>query len=345
MIRFVFPGPAGDYLDRVSRLRWRREFGRAAADLDGVLEVADPMAIPLPGAAASVAAAAARGREVYPVDSAGEREASWTPPDVQTLRELEASAGAADGDAIRELARTPVRWAARFVPARRTPGAPVAACGFRVLRAARDFPARPEIVARIPREVSRLLDVGCGSGETGAAAAAANPGLAVEGIDRREIDSPARARLSAFHSGDARCVMREMAARGERFDGFLFADVLEHVEDPFALLEAARAIAKPEAALVVSVPNAASAAIVGDLIAGRFDPVPSGPEDAGHLRWFTRASLIELLEESGCRAIAVSPGPGRASGRIAEQIASVGIACDPAELSTLQWIATARFAV
>ena len=342
MIRFSFPGPPGDYLGRLSRLRWRRAFAAVAETLDGVLEIADPEAVAAPGAAEALAAAAQRRRDVYPLDSASAGDTTWSAPPVETMRELE-EASSGHGGEIREIAAPPERWPARFVPARRAPGPPVVAGGFRVLRADREFPARSEIVARIPKTARRLLDIGCGSGETAAAAARAIPGLAAVGIDRRDSRAPARSRLAGFHRGDALEVMEGLASRGERFDAFLFADVLEHAEDPPALLAAARAIADPAAALVVSVPNAASAALVGDLLAGRFDPAAAGPEDAGHLRWFTRASLVELLEESGCSGIAVVPGPMSASGDLAERFARAGVPYDPAQLAPIQWIATARF--
>jgi hypothetical protein len=45
-------------------------------------------------------------------------------------------------------------------------------------------------------------------------------------------------------------------------------------------------------------------------VLGRFDPIPSGLTDAGRLRWFTKASLAEALEEAGWRVVSIEPWAG-----------------------------------
>jgi len=117
--------------------------------------------------------------------------------------------------------------------------------------------------------------------------------------------------------------------------------VLEHCEDPFLMLETARRLCAPEATVVVSVPNAAAAPIIEDLATGRFDPVGAGPEDAGHLRWFTRRTLRELLEESGFRPVSIEGTPLPAESGFSGRLAGAGLAFDALELSSVQWLAVA----
>jgi SAM-dependent methyltransferase len=136
--------------------------------------------------------------------------------------------------------------------------------------------------------------------------------------------------------------MRGLAARGERFDTLIFADSLEHLRDPFEALEAAAEIATPGAVLIVSVPNAASVPVVSDLLRGRFDPVAAGPEDVGHLRWFTRRSLEELLVETGYADVRCDPVPVPSDDGLTARLAAAGIAVDRNALGAIQWIATAR---
>jgi SAM-dependent methyltransferase len=216
--------------------------------------------------------------------------------------------------------------------------------GFRVIRVPRTFGIRAEILARIPPGAGRLLDVGCGGGETAVEAKRLHRGLTAEGVDRdggpRDFS---RGELDAFHSGEALAALGALAARGETFDVLLFADVLEHCEDPFLVLEAGRRLCAPGATVIVSVPNAAAAPIVEDLVRGRFDPVGAGPEDAGHLRWFTRRSLRELLEESGFGLVSLEGAPLPAESGFSGRLAGAGLAFDPLELSSVQWIAVAAF--
>jgi SAM-dependent methyltransferase len=311
-----------------------------------MLIVDDERALPAPGSGAALASAA-RGRvgvAIYPLDSgAPPGPLAWSPPPVLTLFEVERMDTPAEAP-VRDLAGPPGASPARFVPDGAIRGA-AAAAGFRVIRVPETFGIREEILARIPPSARRLLDVGCGGGETAAAARKRVGGLRAEGIDREGAPSDAcRPELDAFHSGDAIAVLRAMAARSETFDVLLFADVLEHCEDPFLVLQAAREVCAPGASVIASVPNAASAPVVEGLIAGRFDPVGAGPEDAGHLRWFTRRSLSELLEESGFSVASVEAMPLPGDTGLPARLAGAGIAFETGELGAIQWIATATLA-
>ena len=82
---------------------------------------------------------------------------------------------------------------------------------------------------------------------------------------------------------------------GERFDAVLFADVLEHLRDPAAVLRRARAA--PLA--IVSLPNIAHWTARRALLRGRFPQEDFGLFDRTHLRFFTRASAHALAREAG----------------------------------------------
>ncbi|HET7451172.1 MAG TPA: class I SAM-dependent methyltransferase [Thermoanaerobaculia bacterium] len=340
MIRLVFPESRESLLGRLSRRRWKRAFDRCPPD--GVLEVRDETALAAPGVAEALIDAVRRnpGAVVYPADSAAEGPAAWRMPAASTLRELEEECPPAAGE-TRPIADPPDGWAARFVPAVHRGEGSIVAAGFRVVRFPASFGVREEVVSRIPASARRLLDVGCGAGET-AAAARERLGLRAEGIERDpRLAEAARARLDAVHAGDALEVMRDLGREGRRFDVLVFADVLEHLPDPWAALEAARALAAPGASLIACVPNAGGEPILADLIEGRFDPVAAGPEDAGHLRWFTRRSLRELLEEAGFRVGSVDPVRSPRDGGLAARLAAAGLPFDPEALGAIQWIATA----
>jgi len=202
---------------------------------------------------------------------------------------------------------------------------------------------RPELELRLPFGARRLLDVGCGSGGAAAAAKSRRSALTAVGIEREpEAARRARGRLDRVIEEEAVTALELLASEGEAFDAFLFADVLEHLEDPRSALEAARALAHPGATLVASVPNAGHLSLVRDLLLGRFDPVPAGLADAGHLRWFTRGSLAEMLVEAGW---SVSLIEGVPRGAAPEEEAFLSWACPSAvvreQLRTYQWIAVA----
>ena len=97
------------------------------------------------------------------------------------------------------------------------------------------------------------------------------------------------------------------------------------------------------ARLIASVPNVGHLSLVRDLVAGRFDPLPAGLADVGHLRWFSRVFMREALEEAGWRVediqgLAGAPAPDAEKflGALAEWED-----LDRESLATYQWIAVA----
>jgi SAM-dependent methyltransferase len=343
-LQLRFRAPAEDYLGRLSRLRWRRAFADVGSEIRGTLEVIDECSLPAPGSGPALAAAVQRnpGRAIYPLDSAGAGISEWRAPAVSTLRELERACPPIPSE-DRRSGEAPAWPPARFMPDEGGEGVAIVATGFRVVRAPQAFGAREEIVSRVPPGSARLLDVGCGEGATAEEARRRFPALRVEGIDRRaSFGGAACAALDAFHFGDALEIMEKLGQRDELFDVLVFADSLEHFEDPFRVMDAARRLATPAATVIVSVPNAAGASIVADLVAGRFDPIGAGPEDAGHLRWFTLSSLRELLEGSGFSEVTCDPLPAPGDGAFLSRLESAGVSFDENQLAAIQWVATAK---
>ncbi len=356
-------GAAPDLGSRFARLRWRRALGAdrsadwapdapAAAAIGGEdvwFVVADPSSIPLVRA------------DVASLEPATGRVLAATAPDlgvVHTLRELEeAGRNTAAGAGNRRPAAICLR-PADFPPNSTEtikqyiyrllddPTHHEARPGFwAVVLADPSEQERPEITRRLPSGSLQILDVGCGAGAGVAGARARNPAWKVTGIEKDpRLASLARHHCDRVLEGDLARALADLERAGERFDALVFADVLEHVEDPIAALALGLRVAAPQARLVVSVPNVGHLSIVRDLVLGRFDPVPAGLADAGHLRWFTRAFLAETLSESGWRADTIESEPG-APPPDAERFLALAASwpdCDRESLSTYQWLATAR---
>ncbi len=86
---------------------------------------------------------------------------------------------------------------------------------------------------------------------------------------------------------------------GEEFDAVVLADVLEHLQDPGALLRKVRDLLTPGAVVVASIPNVAHGSLRLALLGGEFRYRDLGLLDETHLRFFTRASIQDLFEEAG----------------------------------------------
>lgn len=161
--------------------------------------------------------------------------------------------------------------------------------------------ARVDLLDLFPRPPARLLDVGCGSGATGAAAKARWPGVETIGIEVvPEAAERAAARLDRVVAGSAETLDLATAGLGA-VDGVVLADVLEHLVDPWRFLERLRDVLTPDATIVASIPNVANLWLLDELAAGRFTYTPDGLLDATHLRFFTRRSIAALFDGAGYR--------------------------------------------
>ena len=142
----------------------------------------------------------------------------------------------------------------------------------------------------------KVLDCGCG---TGSITLIANRG---KGNDVHAIEPNAERAGTAASRGlkvtngflDA-----DFAAAHGPFDVVMSSDVLEHTVDPAAVLDDFRKALKPGGLLLISVPNVAHWSVRANLLRGRFRYEEYGIMDATHLRWFTRETLLTLLERAG----------------------------------------------
>lgn len=158
---------------------------------------------------------------------------------------------------------------------------------------------RPDLLELFPHAPARLLDVGCGSGATGALAKTRWPGVETIGIEIVAAAAErAGARLDRIIAGSAEDL--DLAAAGiAGIDGVILADVLEHLVDPWRFLERLHGVLAPDAVVVASIPNIANLWLLDELAAGRFEYTPDGLLDKTHLRFFTRRSIAALFAGAG----------------------------------------------
>jgi 2-polyprenyl-3-methyl-5-hydroxy-6-metoxy-1,4-benzoquinol methylase len=144
------------------------------------------------------------------------------------------------------------------------------------------------------RNTSRILDLGCSGGLLSERLQGA--GHEVTGVDFVEI-AEVHDRVETFIQADLNTGIPEAA--GNEFDVVLAADVLEHLRDPRILLEDMRQALSPDGLAVVCVPNVSHWYPRFRMLFGLFDYDQRGILDRTHLRFFTRRSIIRLVNQSG----------------------------------------------
>jgi 2-polyprenyl-3-methyl-5-hydroxy-6-metoxy-1,4-benzoquinol methylase len=162
---------------------------------------------------------------------------------------------------------------------------------------------RDELLALVPSDAKRILDVGCADGALGARLKSA--GREVVGIDRDERScSIASQRLSQTLSGDVEQLQLPFA-KGY-FDCIVYADVLEHLLDPLGLLKRHRDYLSSDGYVIASIPNIRYyKVIIRLLFGGTWDYVDKGILDRTHLRFFTLLNIKELFRDAGYRIVAI----------------------------------------
>jgi len=183
-----------------------------------------------------------------------------------------------------------------------------------------------------------VLDVGCSSGYL--ARPLSERGNAIVGL---ELDPDAAREAEAWCErvlvGDVETM--PLPFESASFDVVLCGDVIEHLRDPRAALRRFRPLLREGGRLVVSTPNVANWAIRLSLLAGRWRYTERGILDRTHTHLFTRATLVEAIEQAGFAIVRVDysvPVPGDS-----DLLDAAGLAIGRLRptLFAYQWIITA----
>lgn len=152
-------------------------------------------------------------------------------------------------------------------------------------------------------EPLRVLDVGCSEGYLGKILT--KKGHAVTGI---ESDPAAAEKACGYYEVFHRADIETFAFPYRRvFDYILFADVLEHLRDPAAVLRKSIPALKDSGRIILSVPNVANWIVRLGLLLGRFEPADRGILDKTHLHFFTLRTVRQIINEVSCRILDVTP--------------------------------------
>ncbi len=156
---------------------------------------------------------------------------------------------------------------------------------------------RPEIQGIVGPNARRILDVGCGSGSMAWHLKTDNAAevWGVEPIASAAVK--ARERLDNVINSSVENAMKLLP--DYYFDAIIFADVLEHLVDPFALLGKMKYKLAPDGFVVASLPNVRHSSVIRMLLAGNWEYQDYGLMDSTHLRFFTRKSAVQMFTNAG----------------------------------------------
>ena len=153
------------------------------------------------------------------------------------------------------------------------------------------------------RPGSRVLEFGTATGYM-SRFMAETLGCTVTGM---EIDEGAAALASRWHQRTLVANLdddqwKQQLGTGT-YDHVMFVDVLEHLRDPWGVLQHATTLLAPGGTMLLSIPNAGHNVMLLELLAGDFRYRATGLLDSTHVRFFTWTSILELLQRAGLNPI------------------------------------------
>lgn len=169
---------------------------------------------------------------------------------------------------------------------------------------------RSELLPLIPdgNPGASVLDIGCASGKMlrHLRGRGYDTTVGIELIPTVAERARQLAEVSAVHCLDID--LKGLPESIGNFDLVVVSHVLEHLRDPWSLLQRVADHLKPGGCVIGALPNLRHHTVTWNLLArGRFDYVDHGILDRTHLRFFTESSLRTLVQQAGLHLEALVP--------------------------------------
>ncbi|MBT7790612.1 MAG: glycosyltransferase, partial [Calditrichaeota bacterium] len=157
--------------------------------------------------------------------------------------------------------------------------------------------SRPEIQTLVNPKSRTILDVGCASGKL-ASELKEKLGAEVWGIEYvKQVAEQAKEHLDKVIIGTIEENLSNLP--DHYFDTIIFADVLEHLTDPYSVVENIRSKLTTNGEFIASIPNVRHWSVLRELIEGKWEYQDAGILDKTHLKFFTLKSVKEMFVKTG----------------------------------------------
>ena len=158
--------------------------------------------------------------------------------------------------------------------------------------------ARNDILTLIPDNISRVLDIGCSTGASGEQIKQRNNNVEVVGIEfDKKMAEVAKKKLDKVIVGDIENINLADSFPPDYFDCIIFADILEHLKNPWAILKNTARFLNDSGVVIASIPNVRHyTTIINLVIKGYWPYRDRGIHDKTHLRFFTLRNIQELFQ-------------------------------------------------
>jgi len=155
---------------------------------------------------------------------------------------------------------------------------------------------REDMLKYIPKKVTRTLEFGCGCGNF-SALVKEKLGAEVWGVEiETNVAKQAGSLLDTVITADAHEALSQIP--DGHFDCIIMFDIIEHLIDPYSLLEKLKAKLTVDGCIVLSVPNIRYySKFIDFVVHGNWDYRDHGILDRTHLRFFTYKSIQKVIQQ------------------------------------------------
>jgi 2-polyprenyl-3-methyl-5-hydroxy-6-metoxy-1,4-benzoquinol methylase len=156
---------------------------------------------------------------------------------------------------------------------------------------------RRNIKPLLPKNASRILDIGAGGGVTLGWLKTVYPDATTTGLElNADLENELKQNADVAIIGN----IDECVDRLGKFDLILLLDVLEHIPDSTGTLQKISRLLQPDGCVIVSVPNIAHLSVTLPLLMQRrFTYRDAGIMDRTHLKFFVEDTAVQLLNDAG----------------------------------------------
>lgn len=155
---------------------------------------------------------------------------------------------------------------------------------------------RDDVLELVPDGTQTVLDIGGGIGSS--AAYLKSVGKATKAVVVDLVADNCLPEIDAGYAGNLENpeLLQQVVAEQGKFDAILCLDVLEHVTDPWSVIDYCHDTLNKDGVIVASIPNVRNHQLLFPLIfKGQFNLTESGILDRTHLRWFVKDTAVELM--------------------------------------------------